>query len=229
VSQDQVARGYDDDDSRSTGWLLIIGVAVVAALLSLVTRHTSSGASPQPPAPSAFAPPTASATPSTLPSDEVSAVPSAASSSPPEPADPTAAVLAQISGYVSVSQVCAPLTDGRKTLTVRFQLTNATPLDETLMSITPELPMGGLHFQKSQLQRGSCTKPLGKPAAFASQHLPVHGSMLVELQFALPKSCPAPYPVQAVVTVGIGGQPRQDTVALYTDLGSVKFDLCKTA
>lgn len=229
VSQDQVARGYDDDDSRSTGWLLIIGVAVVAALLSLVTHHSSSGAAPPPPAPSAFAPPTPSSSPSAAPSDSPSLTPSAIPSSAPPSTDPTAAVLSRIGGYVSVADICAPITDGRKTLTVRFLLTNATPLAEDLVWVSPELPMGGLVFTTSDVQRGTCSHPTGKPRGFETTALPVHGSVIVAMHFTLPKSCPAPYPIQAVVTVRIGGKERLDTVALYTDLGTVKFDLCKTA
>lgn len=224
MSQDQAARGFEDE-SRSTGWLLIIGIAIVAALFSLATRHTSTGAAPQPPAPSAFALPTPSASASA--SAGPSSGPSAAPSGSPSPANPTDAILAQISGYVSVDQVCSPVTDGRRSLTVRFLLRNATQLDERLLWVSPELPMGGLRFVKSDEQRGTCAHPIGKPVPFTHQPLPVGGSIIVGLHFALPDSCPAPYPVQAVVTVGIGGAERLDSVTLYSDLGAVKFKLCK--
>jgi hypothetical protein len=137
-------------------------------------------------------------------------------------------VLAQISGYVSVSAVCPPLTDGRTTLTVRFLLRNVTGLPEELIRVTPELSLGGLRPRGAAVQRGSCAHPTGKPTAPATNPMPPGGTLIVSLDFGLPKSCPAPYPIQAVVTVGIGGVLRMDTVALYTDLGSVAFDLCKT-
>jgi hypothetical protein len=223
VSHDEVVRGGNGDDSRSSGWLLIVAIAVVAALVSLLGHHASSPTSiqpslqPRPPvAPTPL--PSASAPPSLTPS---------VSFGPTSPIDPTAAVLAQIGGYVTVGEVCKPVTDGRNTLTVRFLLRNVTGLPEQLVGVSPELPMGGLRPRGAAVQRGTCAHATGKPAPPAQNPMPAGGTLVVSLHFALPKSCPAPYPVQAVVTVGIGGALRMDTVALYTDLGSVHFDLCK--
>jgi hypothetical protein len=225
-----VVRGGNGDDSRSSGWLLILGIAVVAALVSLLGHHASTPTSiqpslePRPPAaptplPSVSASPSANPSASSAPSGSVAAA-------PPGPTDPTAAVLAQIGGYVSVGEVCKPVTDGRSALTVRFLLRNVTGLPEQLARVSPELPMGGLRPRGTTVQQGTCAKPTGKPSAPARNPLPAGGSLVVSLHFALPKSCPAPYPVQAVVTVGIAGVQRSDTVALYTDLGTLKFDLC---
>jgi hypothetical protein len=227
VSHGQVVRDGDGEESRSSGWLLILGIAVVAALVSLAGHHRQTAAAPAPPEPRPLPVPSASPLPSVGPSP--SSVPtSSAAAAPSLPSDPTAAVLAQISGYVSVRAVCPPLTDGRTKLTVRFLLRNETGLPEELIRVTPELSLGGLRPQGAAVQRGTCAHPIGKPTAPATNPMPPGGTLIVSLEFGLPKSCPAPYPVQAVVTVGIGGALRMDTVALYTDLGSVAFDLCKT-
>jgi hypothetical protein len=219
VSHDEVSQGYDGEQQRSYGWLLILAAAIVVALVSLAGHHTRTTATPRPPVPSAFA------TPSVGASAAASASPSATPSEVPSD-DPVAAVLAQISGYVSVGEVCAPVTDGRTTLTVRFLLRNVTGLPEQLLTVTPELPMGGLRPRGTAVQGGTCADPVGTPAPPSRNAMPEGGTLVVSLSFALPKTCPAPYPVQAVVTVAIGGVQRLDTVALYTDLGTVKFDLC---
>jgi hypothetical protein len=227
VSHGQVVRDGDGEGYRSSGWLLILGIAIVAALVSLAGHHGQTAATPAPPAPRPLPVPTPIASaavvppPSAVPSSSVAAAPST-------PTDPTAAVLAQISGYVSVGAVCPPLTDGKTTLTVRFLLRNVTGLPEELIQVTPELSLGGLHPRGAAVQRGTCAHPTGKPTAPATNPMPPGGTLIVSLDFGLPKSCPAPYPIQAVVTVGIGGVLRMDTVALYTDLGSVKFDLCQS-
>lgn len=218
MNHDEVARPENGEGNRSSGWLLIVGIAVLAAVVSLLGRHRGPpSAQPRPTfAPrttAASAPPTASATPaaSTTP------VPTPAATAPgPSP-------------LVQADSVCPVVTDGRTKLTVTFVLRNSTTLPEAIVAIAPELPIGGLTSRTVTLQRGTCAHRLGQPVAPANQSLKPHATAVISLAFTLPKRCPAPYPVSAVVTVRVQGVQAQDDLPLFTDLGGIDFDLCRSA
>jgi hypothetical protein len=137
--------------------------------------------------------------------------PSVAESLPPVPA-------------LLVSEVCRPLrTDGRSRLDVSFTVVNTIQRPVTLVRITPVFPLAGLRELSTDYRAGSCATP-GPPVH--DRDVRSGGSLLVELQLALPPTCPAPYPVEADLTERRDGRTVTAGVHLLNDLGGIHFTTC---
>jgi hypothetical protein len=218
VTHNEVVRG-DGEATGSSGWVLIIGVAVAAALISLLAHHsTSTATGPQP-----------NPTPALLPSATPSAVPSSAPSFSDAPAislNATEAVLAQAAGFVSVRDICPPSTNHKTTLDVSAVLENDTAVPEHIVILSAALQGGGLTEKSVVIRSGTCQHPIGKGVAARGQLLVPNSATLVTLHLGLPTGCPQPYPVSLDVTLSIGGNVRSELVRLFNDLGGVAFDSC---
>jgi hypothetical protein len=222
VSHDEVVRGGDDDQSRSYGWVFIVALAALAAVASLLGNHGKHTADPVRPVPVLSPIPAASATPSAHPPGQlVSDLPSSAG------LDPTQAVLARRTGWVQAHDICPIVTDHRQTIAITFVLENVTPVHLTIAKVMPVLPLKGLRPTGVVLEYGLCNERVPNPGLPEPQ-LGAGGTVLVTLNFALPDSCPAPYPVLLRVTMTIDGQRRVEDLPLLTDLAGVRFDTCKT-
>jgi hypothetical protein len=221
VSHDDVVRGGDEDGSRSFGWVLIIGLAALAAVVSLLSHHSKPAAEPALPVPTLSPIPAASPTASPPPLGQlVSDVPRSTH------VDPSMAVLARRTGYVLAHDICPIVTDHRTTMEISFVLENITPVRVIITRVTPVLPLKGFRPTGVELQFGLC-KDRAKPALLEPR-LAAGGAVLVTLSFALPDTCPAPYPILLRVMLTIDGQRRVEDLPLLSDLGGVRFDTCKT-
>jgi hypothetical protein len=152
------------------------------------------------------------------------ASPSASPAPAPRPTAvaPSPSTVAQL---VHVGAVCKPVTDGARTLTVSFTVVSLASTPITLADIHPSLPMGGLTTLSSTVEGGTCDAP--DPTS-AGRRLAPGGSAAVVFTFRLPRECPAPYPVQAYVLVGVGDGVVADGVPVLADLGGVDFTACRS-
>src|SRR3954451_781250 len=135
MSHDEVERGNDADPGRSSGWYLVIAVAIVAALVSMLAKHhPATKAAPRP------LPTLSAATPTGQPS---SAAPTTGGPDPARfTASPSAIVPHGPAGTVRSPQICSPDRPTASTLAVSFVLLNPTAESERIVLITPRLPMG---------------------------------------------------------------------------------------
>jgi hypothetical protein len=126
-------------------------------------------------------------------------------------------------GPLGIQDVCAR-TDHRKRLTVIIDVSNGSLDRITILDVTAALPLPGLVLTGVQLPAKPCG---GEAAGSRALLMRPRGTVSAALHFRLPPECPAPYPVQAVVSyLGAGEQPRSQRLHLLNDLGSLEFDSC---
>ncbi len=127
---------------------------------------------------------------------------------------------------LSLSEVCTPTTDGRRSLTVSFAMDNDSPAELVVMSVVPQLPLGGLTLDRVRVTGGTCSAPSG---VLVGGRVPAGGSAHMVMRFALPAECPTALPVAALVTTrvfNVNRSGQQTRVPLLPDLGSLEFDSC---
>lgn len=197
-------RGFDreDDDPPGLGSLAWVGIAlagVIAVVLLGGRHHSSTQAEPTPTAPVQ----TFTAQPIPGPTARSGAI------------DPGQSL--------NIGQVCAPVTDHSTSLTLTFQLINFGSDTVTVTSVKALLPLRGLHPTGPVTAGGDCAHPGTAPVGgllFPGQ------KQLFTMHFRLPRSCPQPLPVQAVVRLRVGQMVGTTTVPVMSDLGSIRFDSC---
>jgi hypothetical protein len=176
---------------------------LLAALLALLLVAGVVAALPHDPAPRADpAPPV---TPTSSPTDAFAAV------------DPALMV-------ASNEDVCIS-TDHRARLSVSFGVVNLSNEPILVRRARAVLPLGGLRLTSRSIGRTSCGKT---PDAQGRRVLPVGWALVVTFNFALPKGCPKPLPVEAEVTISRRDASRQvsEPVRVLSDLGGLSFDQC---
>jgi len=125
--------------------------------------------------------------------------------------------------YLGVTRICGPVTDGRRRLAISFEVSNVSPVPVTVNSVAALLPQGGLRQLGPAARGGSCDLA-GKLALGGS--IPAGQSDFYTLTFALPKTCPARYPVQVRIGFGANGFTETSLSLLYSDLSVPDFDAC---
>jgi hypothetical protein len=211
VTEDEVGRGNDAEPGRSYGWLLIIGAAVVVAAVSLLGHHHKSTSAPAP-----------------RPIPTLSPLPAPTSAATPSPSAAARASFAYVylDRSLDAPTICPLKTDGRTTLSVSFIVSNPNPEKITLLRLRPLLPMGGLTPTGAFLQDGTCAHPTGSRTAPAGQSITGHGTRLATFTFALPKTCPAPLPVQATARMTGSSGTVSFLLIVLPDLGHGHFAAC---
>lgn len=116
-------------------------------------------------------------------------------------------------------------TDHRRSVTISFGVVNLSSVPVVVRKVTPVLPLGGLRLSHQSIGLASCGQLQGTQG---TRVLTPGRSLIVLFTFALSKQCPAPFPVQAEVTVSRVGGLRQVgvTVPLLNDLGGLEFEQC---
>lgn len=125
--------------------------------------------------------------------------------------------------YLGVSTICGPVTDGRRTLAVSFEVSNVSQSPVTIDTVTGVLPEGGLRQRGPATRGGNCEKP-GRLAPAAV--IDAGQREYYTLRFTLPRSCPARYPVQVRIGFGAAGFAETSLSILYTDLSVPEFTTC---
>jgi len=126
-------------------------------------------------------------------------------------------------GPFGIGSVCAR-TDHRERLTVVVDLSNGSLDRVTVLDVTAALPIGGPTLTGVRLPAKPCSPGV---AGGTNLLMRPRGTVSAALRFRLPPECPAPYPVQAVVSyLGAGEQPRTQRLHLLNDLGNLEFDSC---
>ena len=127
--------------------------------------------------------------------------------------------------YVGVTMICPAVTDHRTRLAVTFQLSNVSDSDVFVTSVRSVLPLHGLRPRGPATAGGSCPNP----ANLAARGLiSPEQSRFYTLNFALPKNCPAPYPVQVRINFRADGFAGTSLSLLLSDLSVLDFDNCPT-
>lgn len=116
-------------------------------------------------------------------------------------------------------------TDHRRRVSVSFGVVNLASVPVVVRKVTPVLPLGGLRLTQQSIGLASCGQLQGTQGTMV---LTPGRSLVVLFTFALSKQCPAPFPVQAEVTVSRVGGARQVsvTVPVLNDLGGLEFEQC---
>ncbi len=92
----------------------------------------------------------------------------------------------------------------------------------TVLDVTASLPIGGPTLTGVKLAAKPCSPGV---AGGTDLLMRPRGTVSAALRFRLPPECPAPYPVQAVVSyLGAGEQPRTQRLHLLNDLGELDFE-----
>jgi hypothetical protein len=125
--------------------------------------------------------------------------------------------------YLGVTRICGPITDGRRRLAISFQVSNVSPVPVTVDSVMAILPLRGLRQLGPAARGGSCDLAGTRPMAGV---IPAGRSDFYTLTFALPKTCPAGYPVQVRIDYGAAGFAETSLSILYSDLSVPDFDTC---
>jgi hypothetical protein len=176
-------------------WSQVLIAVVVLAVLGALALNRS-----DPPAPPPLPAPTSS------------------TSTPTPTSAPTAALVQNGTGPLSVGAVCVH-TDGSRLLRVQFQMINTGVARVTVTGVSSYLPVGGLRPVSVTLPRSpSCGTPAARTGP--STVLEPGERIGAQLAFRLPAECPTPYPVQADVDVLVAGEnPGTQRLALLNDLG----------
>jgi hypothetical protein len=128
--------------------------------------------------------------------------------------------------YLGVTRICGPVTDGRRTLAISFEVSNISPSPVEIQSVVGVLPEGGLRQRGPATRGGSCNAP-----GTQSLRTVLLGdrSRFYTLTFDLPKSCPARYPV--LVRIGFTARDLKESSLslLQSDLSVPEFDTCGPA
>jgi hypothetical protein len=127
---------------------------------------------------------------------------------------------------LNIGLVCPAITDGRRSLSVSFELVNIGSTSVTVLGVKPLLPLAGLRPVGTTKSGGSCGEPGRNPTGgilFAGQ------KELFTMMFQLPKNCPKALPVQASVRLRVNQMVGTTTVPVFSDLGSVEFVTCPSA
>jgi hypothetical protein len=127
--------------------------------------------------------------------------------------------------YIGVTLICPAVTDGRKRLAVTFQVSNVSDSDVFVISVRGVLPMRGLRPLGRSTGGGSCAKPA---QLMARGLISPQQSQFYTLTFALPKVCPAPYPIQVKIGFKADGFEGTSLSLLLSDLSVLDFDTCPT-
>jgi hypothetical protein len=159
--------------------------------------------------------PTAAEPGFTPPVQTFSAVPIPGPSVQPVPDDP--------SQVLTIGLVCPATTDGRKSLSVSFVLVNVGGTDVTLLSVVPLLPMNGMQPVGKTTTGGTCAQP---GTEVGGGLLAPGEQRLFTMRFLLSTDCPQALPVQASVRLRVNQMVGTTTVPVFSDLGSVHFDMC---
>ena len=120
--------------------------------------------------------------------------------------------------------VCTPVTDGRHRLSLSFVLANRTPTYLLVSRVQPLLPAGRLRARDVSINQGGCDA-MTAPVPL----LPGGAEVRVTFDLELPRQCPQPYPVSALVTTRVfesDGSGTTVEVPVYPDLGSIDFATC---
>jgi hypothetical protein len=148
---------------------------------------------------------------------------------PPEPEPSSSSQLALTADpgqRLVIVATCPPVTDGRLTLAVSFELQNGGDIDVTLVEVKPVLPLAGLRVRGPVTAGGTCEQPgSGAPGGL----LAPGAKQLITMRFRLPKECPQAYPVQARVRLRANQMVGTTTARIHNDLGDVDFDTCPSA
>lgn len=127
--------------------------------------------------------------------------------------------------YIGVTLICPAVTDGRKRLAVTFQVSNVSNSDVFVTSVRSVLPMHGLRPLGQPTGGGSCANPAN---LLAGGLISPGQNHFYTLTFALPKICPAPYPVQVNIGFKADGFYGTSLSMLLSDLSVLDFDTCPT-
>lgn len=154
------------------------------------------------------------------------------SSPPPSPAVPaptptaTRAPVVYRPGpleYLDVALVCEPRTDGRRSLTVSFDLATQGSSQVRVLEVAPLLPLRGLTPSGPVTSGGTCERP---GASRAPKTIPIRGARIYTMTFRLPRGCPKPYPVRATYRIDVNGQVMTAEFPVLPDLGMLNFRAC---
>lgn len=123
-----------------------------------------------------------------------------------------------------VDQVCPVATDGYRTVTVSFRLTNKGGAPVRLLRIEPTLVLGGMRPVATLMTSGACDQPLDTAA---DGTLGPGDTLMVIFQFQpSPGTCPRPLPVRARLTVQSAGAEQVTELPVLPDLGGLPFGTC---
>jgi hypothetical protein len=133
---------------------------------------------------------------------------------------------------LSLGDVCRPVRPtGPSGLDVSFSLRNNSSAAVTLTNVEPKLPLAGLKERGYSVRDGNCEqtgRPLADNRTAAAEPVQVQPATFVvaTLHFALPPTCPQPYPVQTVITERHGVVSVSTDYPLLPDLSGVPFATC---
>jgi hypothetical protein len=133
---------------------------------------------------------------------------------------------------LSLGDVCRPVRpSGPSALDVSFSLRNNSSATVTLSAVEAKLPLAGLRERGYSVRSGACGqagRPLtdNRTGPANPVRVPPATYVVATLHFALPATCPAPYPVQAVITERHGEASISTEYPLLADLGGIPFTTC---
>lgn len=124
--------------------------------------------------------------------------------------------------YLGVSTICGVVTDHRTRMAITFAVSNVSRYDVSIDAVRPVLPLRGLRPQPAT-GGGDCSAPGRQPVPG-----PIRAGQIryFTLHFALPKTCPAPYPVFVRITFRAGGFTETSYSILENDLAVPDFAAC---
>jgi hypothetical protein len=125
--------------------------------------------------------------------------------------------------YLGVTTVCSPVTDGRRTLAVSFEVSNVSPVPVAVDSVVGVLPQRGLRQHGPATRGGDCERAGTQDP---SGTIPAGQAQFYTLTFDLPRRCPARYPVQVRVDFRAGAFDETSLSLLYPDLSVPDFETC---
>jgi hypothetical protein len=197
MDHEELSQGDPDRRPGRPGGLML-GVAVLSSLLIgyLALGHHGTRASPTP-----TPTPTATATPTPWPIQTVR--PGALE-------------------YLDIGTVCLVHLEGRRTLSVSFELVNPSWTAVRVLSVQP-VPAGGQRQARATTAGGSCATPGREPAVGS---IDSGRSRTFTIAVRLPEKCPQRLPVRVGYRIEVGGQELRARVGVFSNLGSVDFAGC---